>query len=319
MIVTRADLEELIEEVRQSVEHPAHGIYGPKSVSWLVNKEGILFLGGGRAALLQLAHPFVAHAVDQHSATRTDPLGRFRRTFDNVFAIVFGDLDSAVRSARRVHAVHTKINGAIAEHVGRFAEGSRYAANDAGALLWVHATLLHSAVEVYESVMRPLELGEKRRYYQESKRFARLFGIPDSVLPQNWEEFVSYFERTVASDEIAVGAPALTMSRFLFQSPHPAYRPLFRWLQVMTAGYMPERLREQFELSFEPMERALFRASLFALRRTVPRLPPRLRYVPAYVRARRRLAGRSGPDRIGEWLERLALLPLAAGSPQKAG
>jgi uncharacterized protein (DUF2236 family) len=311
MIVTRGDLEQLIEEVRADVAVPAHGIYGPQSMAWKISKEGVLFLGGGRAALLQLAHPFVAHAVDQHSETRNDPLGRFKRTFDNVFAIVFGDLDAALRSARRVHAVHNKITGDIREHVGQFREGARYAANDAEALMWVHATLLDTAVQVYEAVIRPLGPEEKESYYRESKRFARLFGIPDSVLPADWNAFSAYFDRMIGSSTIAVGQPALEMSRFLFASPHPAYRPLFRWLKMMTAGLLPARLRDELELPFSAFERALYEASIFALGRTVKRLPPRLRYIPAYVRAQRRIAGLTGPDRVGEWLERLALLPLA--------
>ena len=40
-------------------------------------------------------------AVEQHSATRTDPAGRFLRTFENVYPMIFGDLESALRSARR--------------------------------------------------------------------------------------------------------------------------------------------------------------------------------------------------------------------------
>src|SRR5258706_10449611 len=90
MTVTRADLESHIEHLRAEVKDPKAGIYGPGSISWTIGKEAILFLGGGRAALLQLAHPAVAHAVDQHSATRNDPLGPFQRTFDNVFAMVSG-------------------------------------------------------------------------------------------------------------------------------------------------------------------------------------------------------------------------------------
>lgn len=311
MIVTRPDLEQLIDEVRASVADPAHGIYGPKSTSWLISKEGILFLGGGKAALLQLAHPYVAHAVDQHSATRNDPLGRFRRTFDNVFAIVFGDLDMAIRSARRVHAVHTKITGSIGENVGAFREGARYAANDADALMWVHATLLETAVQVYDLVIRPLSHAEKQSYYGETKRFARLFGIPDSVLPSDWNAFRNYYDRMIESSTLAVGGPAREMSRFLFTSPHPAYQPVFHWLRVMTAGLMPARLRDEFGLPFDRVERGVYRASAFALRRTVKRLPPRLRYIPAYIRARRRLRGETGPDRVGEWLEKLALLPLS--------
>src|SRR3712207_7704222 len=40
-----------------------------------------LFLGAGRALLLQLAHPWVAAGISQHSTTLADPIGRFHRTF----------------------------------------------------------------------------------------------------------------------------------------------------------------------------------------------------------------------------------------------
>lgn len=311
MTVTRADLEQLIGAVRREVEDPRAGIYGPDSASWEIGKEAILFVGGGRAALLQLAHPFVAHAVDQHSHTKTDPLGRFQRTFDNVFAMVFGDLDRAIRSARRVHAIHSRINGKIEEHVGAFARGAPYEANDEQALLWVHATLIDTAIQVYDLVVRPLSYVDKDRYYQESKRFARLFGIPDSVLPPDWEAFQRYFQRMVDSDTIAVGEPAREMARFLFATPKPAMRPLFRWLELMTAGLMPARLRAEFGFEYGRVDHAAFRASLALLRRTYPRLPRRIRYVPAYVAARRRLAGK-GPDRVGRLLERLVVEGLDA-------
>jgi uncharacterized protein (DUF2236 family) len=297
----------LIEAVRAEVPDPRSGLYGPGSISWEVGKEAVLFVGGGRAALLQLAHPFVAHAVDQHSATKTDPLGRFQRTFDAVFAMVFGDLERAIKSARRVHAIHSRIRGEIGEDVGAFPRGTHYEANDEDALLWVHATLIDTSVLVYEQAVRPLSLAEKDRYYRESVRFARLFGIPDSVLPRDWTEFRAYFEDMVASDRIAVGKPAREMAEFLFATPKPALRPLFRWLELMTAGLMPARLRAPFGFRYGRFDDALFRASLRALRATYPHLPRRLRYVPAYVAARRRLAGRTGPDRIGRLLEKIAL------------
>ena len=123
MPVTRAELEALIAEVSASVSDPRAGVFGPGSVSWTINRESILFLGGGRAALLQLAHPWVAHGIDQHSATRSDPVGRFRRTFESVYAMLFGDLEHACRAARRVHAVHARVVGEITEDVAQHRRG----------------------------------------------------------------------------------------------------------------------------------------------------------------------------------------------------
>ena len=100
-VVTRSELEGALARVRAAVADPRDGIHGPGSPAWQLQRESMVFLGGGRAALLQLAHPFVAYAIDQHSKTRGDVVGRFQRTFRNVFAMVYGDLDTAMRAAGR--------------------------------------------------------------------------------------------------------------------------------------------------------------------------------------------------------------------------
>ncbi len=307
MTVSREDLEAMIGALRSEVSDPRAGMYGPGSVSWRVNREAVILLGGGRAALLQLAHPFVAHAIDQHSATQSDPIGRFRRTFQNVFAMVFGDLDHAIDSARRVHAVHQKIRGAIDQHVGPFARGDRYQANDEDALFWVHATLVDTALSIYSLVLGPLGAEEEERYYQESRRFARLFGIPDDVMPDDRAGFSRYMERMLGSGIITVSRPALEMRRFLFQPPRKVHTPLAAWYRTFTTGLMPPSLRAPFELPFGPLERSIYRSSLPALRLAHRALPRRLRYFPDYVEAERRVRGREPRDRVGRALEHLAL------------
>lgn len=315
--VSRDDLEQLISQLRSEVDRPEVGIYGPDSQAWVISKESILFLGGGRAALLQLAHPYVAHAVDQHSDTRNDPLGRFQRTFFHVFAMVFGDLERAIKAARGVHNIHSKITGEIAEHVGAFEHGHRYEANQVEALLWVHATLIDTAVMMYELCVRPLSYAEKDRYWRETKRFAKLFGIPEDAMPDGWDDFAEYNQRMWESDVLTVGQPAREMKRFLFAAPTMVSKPLFAWVEVMTAGLMPDKLREQFGFSWTRRDRTIFRSSIALIRATYRFLPGRLRYTPAYVQATRRIAGKQGPDRFGQLLERLALAGISGGGSGK--
>jgi uncharacterized protein (DUF2236 family) len=318
MTVERSDLEAELQTLVREVRDPRAGIYGPASVSWRVDREAVIMLGGGRAALLQLAHPYVAHAVDQHSQTKTDPLGRFRRTFQNVFSMVFGDLDHAIASARRVHTIHTHITGTIRENVGAYAEGHRYLANDERALFWVHATLVDSAIQMYELVISPLSLAEKDAYYAESRRFARLFGIPARVMPGDWRGFRTYMEERFASPEITVGKPALELRHFLLAPPRPVLAPLASWYTALTSGLMPARLRAQLELPFGLRERAVFRASIPALRAAFRLAPPRLRYFPDYFEAQARIAGREPRDRVGRFLEKVALDAIAPPRKKRA-
>src|SRR5215472_6662488 len=88
--VSPAMLEEQLEFIRVRSASSLAGVFGPSSVTWRMNREAILFLAAGRALLLQLAHPWVAAAVAEHSRALTDPVARFHRTFKVVFTMVFG-------------------------------------------------------------------------------------------------------------------------------------------------------------------------------------------------------------------------------------
>jgi uncharacterized protein (DUF2236 family) len=312
MAVTREQLELQLSRLRARVKDPRHGLFGPHSMVWRVNREQLMFMAGGRAALLQEAHPFVAHGVDQHSLTRSDPAGRFARTFRNVYAMVFGDLESALGAARRVHSIHTHIHGEIAEPSGAHPHGSRYDANEEHALLWVHATLWESSLFVYELLMRPLSSADKERYYQETKLFAYLFGISDEVLPASYRDFMAYNRRMWHSNELFVGTPAREMAGFLLAAQRPGFETTMAWYRVITAGMLPAPLREAYELPFGRSERVLYRASVRALRAAVPLIPRQLRYIPAYLQARERI-GRPIEPTLAERFFTGRLLPAVRG------
>src|SRR5437660_11428804 len=89
----------------------ATGLYSEDSITRRVNRENILLLGGGRALLMQLAHPKVAAGVDEHSDFRSHPVRRLRRTIRMTMAIVFGDRDTATAAARAVHQNHSPLQG----------------------------------------------------------------------------------------------------------------------------------------------------------------------------------------------------------------
>jgi len=295
VIVTRADLEAELSRLRAECRDPRAGIHGPGTQAWRLGGEVINFFGGARAALLQLAHPYVAYAIEQHSKTRADVQGRFVRTFQNVFAMTMGDLDAAFVAARRVHAIHTRIVGTIDEDVGPFQAGHRYHANESSALLWVWATLIETTVQAHELWVRPLAQPEKDEFVRESQRFAALFGIPRAELPVDWAALRSYVDEMFASDVLTVSKPALAMSRFLLRAPRLVLAPAYAWLRVITAGLLPARLRAGFELPFGARERAVFTATGLATRPLYRLAPKALRWVPAYIEALHRVEARPAP------------------------
>src|SRR5438067_3406095 len=113
-LISEVNLERQFEFIRTTVADPIAGVFGPHSLTWRVNREAILFLGAGRALLLQLAHPWIAAAIADHSRALAEPIGRFHRTFGIMFSIGFGSSDQAFDAARRLHRRHARISGTLA-------------------------------------------------------------------------------------------------------------------------------------------------------------------------------------------------------------
>jgi uncharacterized protein (DUF2236 family) len=145
-LVNAEDLERQLAIVSANAACSGEGIFGPRSLMWRVNREAAVFLGAGRALLLQLAHPWIAAAVAEHSQALADPIGRVHRTFDIVFTMVFGTVEEAIAAARRLHRRHAAIRGNLTEPAGPFRAGTLYQANEITALRWVYATLIDTAL-----------------------------------------------------------------------------------------------------------------------------------------------------------------------------
>ena len=302
-IVTEADLERELTLVRAAAVSGPAGIFGPDSVAWRIDREAAIFFGAGRALLLQLAHPWVAGAISQHSRTLADPIGRFHRTFNIAFTMVFGTTEQALAAARRLHRRHAGISGILADSAGAFGAGSSYWANDIAALRWVHATLTDSALVAYQLVNPPLSLDDRERYYAEARLSAALFGIPQDALPENWTDFAGYIDEMFASPVLRVSDAARRVAAELFSGGAVRWRtPL--WYRALTAHLLPPRLRQDFGLPYGPSERRSAERALTMLRHLYPWMPSRLRYVGPYHEALARLAGREQPGAVTRVLNR---------------
>lgn len=303
--VTPDDLERELARLSASARDPQAGLFGPGSLLWRVDREAALFLGAGRALLLQLAHPWVAAGVAEHSRTLEDPIGRFHRTFEVMFTLVFGSLDEALSTARRLHRRHGAVRGALPEAAGGFAAGSAYRANEAAALLWVHATLVDTALVAHDLVLPPLDPAERERYYAESRILGALFGLGPEDQPADWAGFRAYMAAMtgpsgplgVSAAARGVAGPVLAGAGTWLRSP--------AWYRALTAGLLPEPLRAGFGLPFGERERRRSDRALRVLRRAYPALPRRLRHVGPYQEALARLSGRPRPDLVTRGLNRL--------------
>lgn len=301
-LVSAEDSERLLDAVATRAAGAEAGIFGPESATWKINRESALFLGAGRAALLQVAHPWVAAALAEHSTVLNRPIVRFHNTFRIVFTMVFGTLGQATGAARHLYALHTRIQGQMPEDVAAYARGSHYQANEVAALRWVYATLVESAVIAYEAVLPPLTAAERERYYAESRTLSGLFGIPQEALPQNWDEFAAYNRAMHASDELGASDGARAIARSLLSGAgswiHPPH-----WYRALTTAWMPPRFRGEFALPYEDVDQRAARRALRVLPHVYPRLPAAVRFSGPWREAQARLARRRA-GLLTEWSNR---------------
>jgi len=265
------------------------GLFGPGSPLWRVDRESALFLGAGRALLLQLAHPWVAAGVAQHSRALADPLGRFHRTFGSVYAMVFGDVAQAVAAARALHRRHAGVVGRLAD-----GPGTPYRANQADALAWVHATLCDTALLVHDAVLPPLDAADRDSYWREAVRMAGLFGLDPADLPGDWLAFRRRFDQQVTALP-PVCADARQVAWGLFRGG-PRWTRLPGWYLDLTAALLPAALADGFGLRRDAAACRRAERVLRLAGRLYPLLPARLRLVGPWWQAMERVRGRPRPS-----------------------
>ena len=244
------------------------GLYPDDSITRRINRENVLLLGGGRALLMQLAHPSVAAGVDEHSDFRTRPVRRLQRTVRMTMAMVFGDRATALAAARSVNRVHGRVRG----------EG--YHALDPDLLMWVHATLVDSAVVAYDAFVKRLGRRERDDFYQESKVIGELLGIPRTHFPATYADFESYVEGMLAGP-VQVTERARALGRLVLRPPLRLLPgPVMIPFEVVTAGLLPAGLRQQYGLAWGAPQRRAYRLAVAAVPKVVAMTPPILRVWP---------------------------------------
>ena len=262
---------------------PDVGLFGPGSASWRIDREVLVLAGGTCALLMQLAHPAVAAGVAQHSNFRDDPFARLRRTLTATYRVVFGTTPQAERALRRIDAIHGRVRGLVPE------TGEPYDARDADLLLWVHATLVDTAVRVYDRYVARLTPAEAQAYHAESRQIAVRLGVPPDGVPETLEELRAGMRRLIADGTVRVGPTARSLA--------PSVRYPTRWPQrwmwdiahLVSDSVMPAELRRGYGIGWSPARERGTQRLAAASRRIVPLLPPPLRAVPHARTAERRL------------------------------
>ena len=235
--------------------------------------------GGGRALLMQLAHPLVAAGVAEHSDFLVNPVARLERTMELSLGLVFGTTGQARDCARAVNRAHERVSGVLREDFPGLPAGTAYRAADPDLLLWVHATLVDSALQSYEMFVGPLSEADREAYWRESWTVGRLLGIPPGKFPRTHGDFGAYVEEMIGT-RLHVGAAARRLAAAVLRPPVGRTPPALFWPhEVLTIGLLPERLRRLYGFRWTPARRASYRALVASVRGMVAVAPPFLRTI----------------------------------------
>jgi uncharacterized protein (DUF2236 family) len=270
------------------------GLFGPGSVTWQLAREPFLLVGGGRALLMQVAHPLVAQGVVDHSNYERDPFGRLVRTVRWLVAVTFGTTAEAHAASRDVGRVHAGVRGTLETRnaTGDLPAGTPYDAGDAELSRWVLATIVQSMLSTYDAMVGSLATAEADRFVREWRAVAPLVAVPVSRTWGTAQELHDYVDTQVrALQPVPASREA---ARVVLRPPLPSrvLRPATASVAFLTTGLLPASLRRAYGLRWTPVDAAAHGATCMAMRQVHRVLPRRLRVSSLYDAALMRSEGR---------------------------
>jgi uncharacterized protein (DUF2236 family) len=253
------------------------GYFGPRSVSWHVHREVTVLFGGARALLMHAAHPLVIAGARESRFYERNPWRRLERTLLLTYTITFGTKAEARAAADAINEVHSRVSG-IDE-----VTGLAYDALDPDLLLYVHASLVESALLFEGLTVGRLDDEGRQRFHEEQMLAAEMLLVPRASIPPTVVELRAYLRRVEASGILRVTDAAERVASLFHDPPHEAeWRPVLKLVSRLAFGTLPPPIRSMYGVELTRARRAAMRAAFRSIRAVRPLLPVRYRYIAPY-------------------------------------
>lgn len=222
------------------------GLFGPGSATWQVHADAAMLIGGVRALLLQTMHPLAMAGIHDHSAYKTDPMGRLWRTAEYVGTTSFGSTADAERAVAMVKRVHVKVTGTAPD-------GRRYTANDPHLMAWVHHALTESFLVAYQRYgAQPLDAEMADRYVAEQAVLAEMLGADVPGPARSVAELRAWMAGI--RPELKAGRQAREAVHFLLTPPLPLLsRAPYVVLAAAAVGLLPRYVTNALRIPVVPL------------------------------------------------------------------
>ncbi|MQY14925.1 hypothetical protein SRB5_51010 [Streptomyces sp. RB5] len=270
------------------------GLFGPRSVTWQLHCDPVMWIAGVRALYLQALHPRAVRGVTQNSDFRKDTWGRLMRTASFVGTLTYGTTEAAERAGAKVRGIHRRLTAVDPD------TGERYRVDEPELLLWVHCAEIDSYLHVARRCGLPVSDAHADRYVGEQRAAARLVGLDPADVPADTDRLADYFDKV--RHDLAITPEARDVYDFLRRPPvKPLLVPLRAalWTRISGIAYgtLPPWAHELYGRPAPPP--ATVTRRLTAVGRILRAVPPEVRWKlpPRHIlRAMERLGPGSRPS-----------------------
>lgn len=236
-------------------------------------------LAGAANVIMQLALPPVGYGVMESPVDTGNlfkhPIKRARTTFTYLTVAMLGNTEEKLAYRKAVNGSHAQVRSTADSPV-------KYNAFDPQLQLWVAACLYVGVVDVLTRLHGPLPRARHEALYRALQPLGTTLQVRPGMWPQTLEDFDAYWQSTLLQTQIDPVMRGFLLSIVDFRFVHPIVRLVFgRLHRALTAGFLPDRLREQMGLAWDAKEQRLFERVLGVLRVSQRMTPRVLRQLPS--------------------------------------
>lgn len=252
--------------------------------------DGIQILAGAANVIMQLSRSGVGYGVMEsrvHSGNVfRHPVKRTRTTFTYLAVALLGTPEEKLAYRKAVNGVHAQVYSTEQSPV-------KYHALDPKLQLWVAACLYFGFADVNRQLGGRLNPEQAAAFYRQAAPLATTLQVRPEMWPADLDAFNTYWQAELEQRHIDATVRAYFNDLVDLKMLHPALSlPLRRFHRFVTAGFLPQRLREQMHYAWGPEQQRKFDRFLAvagAINRSTPRVLRQLPFSLVLWDFRRRL------------------------------
>jgi uncharacterized protein (DUF2236 family) len=246
---------------------------------------GMALLLGPANVIMQLANPGVGYGVMESrvESGRVDlhPLKRARTTF-TYLAVALAGTDTQKAAFR------SAVNGAHAQVYSTPESPVQYNAFDVDLQLWVAACLYKGGVDFYRMFIGEMDDDDADRHYREAVVLASTLQVPPEMWPADRSAFDRYWneqlDKVHIDDAVRRYLYPIAVSRIqALRLPDVLRRQPEKLSLLLTAGFLPQRFRDEMQFSWDATAQRRFDRVIAVLRTLNNAMPRFVRRFPFNV------------------------------------